>query len=88
MVIFEDIQELSDWLEPMDYVAFWDAVEPYHLTLQDRDHCDDQISSGEVPMELVLSCLKTMARIELTTKLGLTHRSPIPVESQYVRSVH
>lgn len=48
MVVFEDIQDVRDWLDPLDYIAFWEAVEPYRLVLQDRDHCDDLIASGAV----------------------------------------
>ena len=36
MVIFEDIQDVEEWLEPLDYVAFWDAVEPYFMRSEER----------------------------------------------------
>ncbi|MEL6919839.1 MAG: hypothetical protein AAFO77_02285 [Pseudomonadota bacterium] len=76
MVIFEDREDVRDWLKPMDYIAFWKAVAPYDLTLQDRDHCDGLIASGTVEQDLVLSGLKSMAVQELSRKLGLKSRMP------------
>jgi len=74
MVIFKDIQYVEEWLAPMDYIAFWEAVEPYNLILQDRDHCDEQIASGLVEQSLVLRVLKGMAENELARKLNLKDR--------------
>ena len=37
---FRYIDDVKDWLEPMDYQGFWVVVEPYDLVLQTRDHCD------------------------------------------------
>lgn len=88
MVVFEDVQDVVAWLAPLDYPSFWEAVEPYRLTLQDRAHCDDQIASGAVSQDLVLKGLKTLARIELTEMFGLKRTSPDPWEAQYLRSVH
>lgn len=78
MVIFEDVQDVTEWLEPLDYIAFWDAVEPYNLTLQDRDHCDGLIAGGTVDQGLILSVLKTLARHELRVLFGLGHRIYAP----------
>jgi hypothetical protein len=88
MVIFEDIQDVKEWLEPLDWVDFWDAVAPYNLVLQEREFCEDQIRSGDVEQALVLDCLKSIARIELTEKLNLKNRIPEPVVAQYIQSVH
>ncbi|PHR55172.1 MAG: hypothetical protein COA47_14340 [Robiginitomaculum sp.] len=78
MSIFNDIEDVQDWLEPMDYLGFWHAVAPYDLILQDRDHCDTQIATGEVTQETVLCVLKGFARIELTQRLGLKRRPVTP----------
>jgi hypothetical protein len=88
MVIFEDIQDVKEWLEPLDWVDFWDAVAPYNLVLQEREFCEDQIRSGDVEQALVLSCLKHMAKRELTQTFGLKHRIPEPVVAQYIQSIH
>lgn len=74
MMIFEDIQDVEAWLEPLDYIAFWEAVEPYNLILQDREHCDHMIASGKVDQSLVLRVLKSMAENGLAMKLNLKDR--------------
>lgn len=75
---FTDIEAVEDWLEPMDYPGFWYAVEPYELTLQDRDHCDNQINEGGVSSDTVLFVLKGLARMELLEKFQLKHRRLTP----------
>ncbi len=80
MVVFEDLQDVEEWLAPLDYIGFWEAVEPYRLALQDRDHCDGLIASGKVPQDLVLCGLKALARMELRQAFDLKHRiyAPLP----------
>lgn len=75
---FKYIEDVDDWLEPMDYQGFWFAIESYELVLQPRDHCDCQIADGEIDEATVLDVLKYMARLELTNRLGLKHRMPTP----------
>ncbi|MDJ0826434.1 MAG: hypothetical protein QNJ16_13090 [Rhodobacter sp.] len=89
MVIFEDIEDVADWLEPKDYPGFWEAIAPYRVFASgDRAHCDGLIADGKIEQDLILDCLKAKARVELTRKLGLRPRIPEPVEAQYIRSVH
>lgn len=78
MVVFEDIQDVREWLEPLDYIAFWEAVAPYCLILQDRDHCDELIASGTVDVALILEVLKDLAQMELTQAFGLRDRTYHP----------
>jgi hypothetical protein len=75
---FRYIDDVEEWLEPMDYSGFWYAIAPYNLELQPRDHCDEQIASGVVDLDTVLDVLKYMARLELKEKLGLEMRMPTP----------
>ncbi|MGJ8531670.1 MAG: hypothetical protein ACSHYC_05765 [Alphaproteobacteria bacterium] len=72
---FCDIDDVEEWLEPLDYETFWYEVLPFELTLQDRHHCDHQIRVGGISQDLVLDVLKGMARLELTQKLRLGHRT-------------
>lgn len=89
MIVFQDIQDVSDWLEPLNYVSFWEAVAPYDLfPAGDRGHCDQTVSTGIAPQETVLFCLKVMARIALTERFGLRHRMYEPVDAQYLRTTH
>jgi hypothetical protein len=75
---FKDLDEIEEWLAPMDYQGFWYALEPYELVLQERAHCDGQIKSGEVEETLVLSVLKSMARMEIGERQSLHWRAPTP----------
>ena len=81
MVIFEDIQDVKEWLAPLDYLGFWQAVAPYNLALQDRDHCDDLIASGDVEPSLVLDVLKGLAEMELAEAFDLKWRVYHPYAS-------
>jgi hypothetical protein len=88
MVVFQDIQDVEEWLKPLDYLAFWKAVAPYHLVLQDRDHCDGQIACGIVGAELVLEVLKILAVVELQVAFNLPCRVHEPVAAKYLQRVH
>jgi hypothetical protein len=89
MVIFQDIQEVEEWLEPLDYIAFWEAIAPYDvITMADRDHCDGLIAGGKVKQDLILSCLKRVARNNLADCLGLKHRVRQTLAVQSLTSVH
>lgn len=89
MVVFEDIQDVQDWLDPLDYIAFWSAIEPWNIFEDaDRAHCDQTIADGVSPQETVLYCMKGMARMELIQRFDLKPRAIEPVDGQYVRRVH
>ena len=81
MVVFEDIEDVIDWLEPLDYLAFWEAIAPYDLTLQSRDHCDGLIAGGKVEPGVMLDGLKYLARLELAQRFGLNRRIYHPYAS-------
>ena len=85
MKIFRYIQDVDAWLEPMDYIAFWYAVEPFNLVLQPRDHCDEQIENGAAEKDDVLAVLKYMARDEISAMQGLK-RKPVTPWLQLVES--
>ncbi|MEM1410209.1 MAG: hypothetical protein AAGG79_05625 [Pseudomonadota bacterium] len=88
MVAFEDIDDVVAWLEPLDYVAFWDAVAPWTIFPDgDREHCDQVIANG-VSQEIVLYSLKAMARLALTERFDLKHRVYEPVDRQYLMTTH
>lgn len=89
MTIFEDIQDVNDWLDPLDYALFWEATEPWGIFGdEDRAHCDRTIANGIAPEETVLYCLKAMARVALTERFDLGSRFYEPVDAQYVRMTH
>lgn len=88
MIAFQDIQDVEEWLKPLDYIAFWEAVAPYNLGLQDRDHCDGLIAGGKVKTELVLEVLKIMAVMELRVAFNLKDRIAEPPVAKYLMSIH
>lgn len=87
-MIFQDIQDLEDWLRPLDYVQFWDVVAPYRFSMQEREHCDGLIAGGKVDPALILSGLKFMAVMELSASLNLTDRIREPITAQYLTNIH
>lgn len=82
---FKYINDVQDWLEPMDYQGFWVAIAPYDLVVQPRWHCDQQIADGAADQATVLAVVKDMARIELVQREGLQRR-PITPWLQLVES--
>lgn len=87
MVAFQHIQDVEEWLQPLDYIAFWEAVAPYQLGLLDRDHCDGLIAGGKGETELVLKVLKFLAVMELKAAFGLRHRIPLPPVAKYLMTI-
>lgn len=88
MVVFQDIQDVEEWLEPLDYIAFFEAIAPYRLGVDDREHCDGLIAGGIATTEGLLDVLKFMARMELRVMFDLRHRIPEPPVVKYLMSVH
>ena len=72
------IDDIEDWLELLDYDAFWEEVAAYGLDLPTRSHCDAQIAAGLVPKTMVLRVLKVMVRVELGSVLELQRRAELP----------
>lgn len=88
MVVFEDIQDVEEWLAPLDYIAFWEAIAPYRLGLDDREFCDGLIAGGKMTQEKLLDTLKALTVMELRIRLGLKVRVTVPPCAQYLMSVH
>lgn len=89
MVVFEDIQDVQEWLAPYDYAGFWAAVATWVIfTENEQAHYDQMIAEGEVDPVTVLFCLKEMACMELRVRFGLQDRIYEPPDAQYLRSTH
>ena len=43
---FKDIDDIVEWLEPMDYETFWQEIRPYCLVMIPREECDRDIENG------------------------------------------
>ena len=79
---FSYINDIEDWLEPMDYETFWEEISPYCLVMLPREKCDADIESG-VDEETVLHVLKNFARLELASILKLEWRCDVPFMSMH-----
>lgn len=89
MIAFEDIDDVQEWLEPLDYRAFWDAVAPWNLfDAADREHFDKVLADGVTDLETMLICLKAEVRMALTERFGLKDRIYTPPDAKYLTSVH
>lgn len=75
---FRYIDDIEDWLRPMDYQGFWAAIAPLDFVPQPKEHCDEQIASGVVTEECVLDVIKDITRRELQEQLGLDWRPVTP----------
>ena len=75
---FKDIDDIVEWLEPMDYETFWQEIRPYCLVMFPRVDCDHDLEHGLVDEDDLLFILKSLARMELATILKLEWRIDIP----------
>ncbi len=79
MDAFADMEKVEEWLETLDYAAFWKETarfEPDYLA--SRESCDEQIASGLVDEKTVLYCLKGAVRLELVKRFRLHLRAAMP----------
>ena len=78
---FEDIDDIVEWLEPMDYETFWEEIRPYCLVLFPRVDCEHDLANGQADEEDLLFILKSMARMELASIFKLEWRDDLPMMS-------
>ena len=78
---FSFINDIVDWLEPMDYETFWEEIRPFCLIMLPREKCDTDIAAGDVDEETVLHVMKNLARAELASILKLEWRVDWPEET-------
>lgn len=89
MVVFEDIQDVEEWLAPLGYEAFWQAIDPWGIYEgADRAHFDAVLQNSVTDTETMLICLKAEVRIELTARFDLKDRRYEPPDAKYLHRVH
>ncbi len=79
MELFDDWQDVREWLEPLDWRAFWREIEPFQPEIQSRESCDEQIAAGIVDKATVLDVLKEFVWLELIARYNLRPRDHMPV---------
>lgn len=88
-MVFEDFDDVEEWLAPYDFEAFWDAIGPWNIfDPDDRARYEGLIASGEVDGEVLLTCIKDMACWSLRRRFGLKDRIYEPPDAQYLRRTH
>jgi hypothetical protein len=78
MMIFDDMEDLEEWLAPLDWESFWKDTAGFELVLQPRESCERQIATGGIDEKTVLYVLKGMARLELIERFHLKPRDVMP----------
>lgn len=79
MELFEDADDVEEWLEPLGYEGFWRKTAAFDFDAELRQNFDEQIAAGIVDEATVLSVMKGIARLELIKrfKLGPCDRMPV-----------
>jgi len=89
MIIFEDIQDVEEWMADQTYATIWEATAPWGIFDADyRAFCDQLISSGKAEQDTVLTGLRIMVRLTLAARFALTDRVHEPTDAQYLASMH
>ena len=79
MFDFESYEDVEEWLEPLGYDAFWNAIIPTGLYSEaDRAHCDHTLAQGIADMETVVKVTKRMALHHLVEQFDLPFRCELP----------
>lgn len=73
MITFEDREAVGEWLDPLDYEAFWRDTAELDIDLPGRTECDDSIAGGNDPAAL-LYVLKGLVRLHIVKAQGLRSR--------------
>lgn len=64
MVQFKDSDEVSEWLETLNYDQFWKEAEPFGMGSNYRANCDVSIARG-VDKAMILKCVKSELRLKI-----------------------
>lgn len=79
MVDFRYVDDVRNFLKPLGYASFWDAMAPYGIfDAADRAHAERLLVKEAVPMASLMTCLKNIARLELEARYNLPERTPEP----------
>jgi uncharacterized protein (DUF608 family) len=74
-MVFDDEDELEDWLAELDYEAFWKAIVCLpELELEDRAAFDALIADGHGTEAEILQSLKIIAQITIAEARDLLPR--------------
>lgn len=89
MVVFEDISDVNEWLAPLGFDAFWEAIALWNLyTCADRAHFKQVLADGVTTEETMLTCLKAEVRLILTERFSLTERYIAPTDAAFLHRIH
>lgn len=73
MQSFDNIFEFEEWLAPMGYEAFWEAIAPFGIFgPEDRAHCDRTLADGITDMQTMVCVIKGWASWKMSDRHGLS----------------
>lgn len=78
MEIFKHIEDVEEWIDPMNYEQFWREIKPYCLVLPTREMCERDIAAG-AKFEDVAIGVKTLAVFLLIQRHKLKRRPVGPM---------
>lgn len=72
---FETFEDVEEWLAPLGFEAFWQAIETLEVFgSEDRRHCEATLANGIADMETVMEVTKRMALHEIVARERLPFR--------------
>lgn len=74
MVDFKSIEDVEEWLEPMNYEQFWREIRPYCLVMFSREEADAQLEQEPHAVSEILGVLKAVAATRLIMRHDLKLR--------------
>ena len=74
MLNFTVLEDVDEWLAPLDYECFWREAAQFGLPAVPRERCDADIASGLIDEATVLRELKEWVRLELVGRYRLPAR--------------
>ncbi len=78
MRYFDDMEDVEEWLEPLDWDAYWREVSTFDLAIQSRESCEELVANGTLDRSELLGVLKAFVRLEVIALQDLKPRDVMP----------
>ncbi|MEL7281859.1 MAG: hypothetical protein AAGK79_15985 [Pseudomonadota bacterium] len=78
LITFDSLNDLEDWLETLDYAAFWKAIAPHAVSLPSKDEVDTMIARGAIDEETMLVSLRGLAERQIAERYNLQWEDRTP----------
>lgn len=78
MQTFDCLNDIEDWLEPLSYEAFWEAIKPHCVPLQPKSEFDKLIDDGVFTPDQVMLMVKRTVVLEISERYNLSWKDRSP----------